>query len=72
MLTSGCMLRRNANYSSNNALLIWIPLKAPLDKHNDGLHFSCQAIHVCVIDSSDLFFFQGPIFHLALQIHEVA
>lgn len=33
-------------------LLIWIPLKAPLDKHNDELHFSHQATHVWMIDSS--------------------
>lgn len=33
-------------------LLIWIPLKAPLDKHNDELYFSCQATHVWMIDSS--------------------
>lgn len=33
-------------------LLIWIPLKAPLDKHNDELHFSHQVAHVWMIDSS--------------------
>ena len=33
-------------------LLIRIPLKAPLDKHNDELPFSCQATHVCMRDRS--------------------
>lgn len=33
-------------------LLIWLPLKAPLDKHNDELHFSHQTTHVWMIDSS--------------------
>lgn len=33
-------------------LLIWIPVKAPLDKYNDELHFSHQATHVWMIDSS--------------------